>query len=125
MSVCRSVGLSVCLWTTSFIASFWPCKCIIVVFVVVSNHVTVVNIFFCCECTSISGNVNQSECQFGILVVSLSVLMGFIDVLCCIFCIDLDVALINEREIAFISLTYGATLVENEKNTITITWIHL
>ena len=51
--------------------------------------------------------------------------MGFIDVLCCIFCIDVDVALINEREIVFISLTYGAILVENEKNTITITWIHL
>ena len=51
--------------------------------------------------------------------------MGFIDVLCCIFCIDVDVALINEREIVLIFPTYGATLVENEKNTITITWIHL
>ena len=51
--------------------------------------------------------------------------MGFIDVLCCIFCIDVDVALINEREIVFISLLYWATLVENERNTITITWIHL
>ena len=52
--------------------------------------------------------------------------MGFIDVLCFIFCVDVDVALINEREIVFISLTYGTTLVENEKkNTITITWIHL
>ena len=44
MSVCRSVGLSVC-GQRVFIALFWPCKSIIVVFVVVSNHVTVVDTF--------------------------------------------------------------------------------
>ena len=45
LSVCLSVGLSVRLWTTSFIDAFWPCKCIIVAIVVVSNLVSVVDIF--------------------------------------------------------------------------------
>ena len=44
-SVCRSVCRSVCLCSTSFIDAFWPCKCIIVAIVVVSNLVSVVDIF--------------------------------------------------------------------------------
>ena len=44
MSVGLSVGRSVGLCSTSFDA-FWPCKCIIVVIVVVSNLVSVVDIF--------------------------------------------------------------------------------
>ena len=39
------VTMSVCLWTTSLIDVFWPCKCIIFAIVVVSNLVNVVVIF--------------------------------------------------------------------------------
>ena len=43
-SISHNVGLSVGLWTTSFIDAFWPCKCIIVAIVVVSNLVSVVDV---------------------------------------------------------------------------------
>ena len=36
--------MSVCLWTTSFIDEFLPCKCIIVAIVVVSNLGSVVDV---------------------------------------------------------------------------------